>query len=182
MVYEFFADGFEEIEAIAPLDILRRAELEITTVSINADKLVQGAHGIPIVCDKTIDEIEDWNDLQAVILPGGGEGTRRLEACVKLGNVLRDAHGQGKLIAAICAAPSILGEMGLLQGIEATCFPGFEDSLQGATLSNLPVCQCGSFITAKGAGVALAFGQAIVGALASPAVARETLLTMQGQL
>ena len=133
-VYLFLADGFEEIEAITPIDIFRRAGIEVTTISISEEKMVLGAHNIPIVTDKLFTEV-DFNDNDLLYLPGGMPGTRNLQAHEGLKNLLIKQAGENKKIAAICAAPSILGGLGLLEGKEAICYPGFEDQLEGAILS-----------------------------------------------
>ena len=164
MIYIFLADGFEEIEALCPLDILRRARLDVTTVGVG-DKLdIVGAHGIKVASDiKDTEFCDPSPDL--VILPGGMPGTKNLEASPVVKKAIDDAISNDAFIAAICAAPSILGKMGILQGKEATCFPGFEDSLEGAILSDKKVVRDGKIITASGMGVALEFGLAIVEAL-----------------
>ena len=163
MVYLFLADGFEEIEALAPVDILRRGGVGVKTVGIGA-KTVSGSHGIPVVCDLTEQEIE-LSDIEAVVLPGGMPGTLNLEKNGTVKAALEYANKHGKIIAAICAAPSILGKMGLLNGKNATCFPGFEQYLLGAKLSDLPAVRDGNVITACGAGAALDFGFCLLSAL-----------------
>lgn len=164
MIYLFLADGFEEIEALATVDILRRADLELETVGI-ASQAVRGSHGITVMADRFIEEIEPDNMLQAVILPGGMPGTLNLEKSKELQQILSYAYRHEKLIAAICAAPSILGHNGMLKGKTAICYDGFEVELTGATLSKKPVCRDQNIITAAGAGVALDFALEIVAAL-----------------
>jgi 4-methyl-5(b-hydroxyethyl)-thiazole monophosphate biosynthesis len=160
-VYLFLADGFEEIEAIAPIDILRRANINIQTVSISGTKEVTGAHGIIIHADRLFTEIDlVHNDM--LILPGGMPGTKNLDAHQALKALLAKQFEKGGKIAAICAAPSILGKMGLLEGKEATCYPGFEDALSGATISLEKVVMDKNIITAKGAGVAVEFALKLV--------------------
>ena len=164
MIYIFLADGFEEIEALCPLDILRRARLDVTTVGVG-DKLdIVGAHGIKVTSDIKDTEFCDTAP-SLVILPGGMPGTKNLEASATVRKAIDSAVSNDAFIAAICAAPSILGKMELLQGKEATCFPGFEDSLKGAILTDKKVVRDGKIITAAGMGVALEFGLAIVEAL-----------------
>ena len=170
MIYCFLAEGFEETEAIAPIDMLRRAGLDVKTVGVGA-KTVAGAHGIPVVCDLTDDEIVLDDALQAVILPGGMPGTLHLEKSAAVQKTLDFCRANGKLLCAICAAPSILGHKGFLRGREAIAFPGFEKDLQGAVISEKSVVADGSVITAKGAGVALDFGFAIITALKDAATA-----------
>lgn len=161
MIYVFLANGFEEIEAIATIDVLRRAELETVTVGVGA-KEITGAHGIKITADKVTSELITFSDVDAVVLPGGMPGTLNLEKDKIVTKFIEFAECNGRLLAAICAAPSILGHMGLLQGKKATCFPGFEEQLLGAEYVNESVVRDGNIITAKGAGVAIDFGLEIV--------------------
>lgn len=160
MIYLFLANGFEEVEALCPLDLIRRAGLEIKTVGVG-QKAITGAHGITVETDMTDNELCDEAPT-AVILPGGMPGTTNLDASAVVHKALDDANRTGALVAAICAAPSILGKRGDLQGKEAICFPGFEQFLEGATVSANKVVQDGRHITAAGMGVALDFGLAIV--------------------
>ena len=160
MLYLFLAEGFEETEAIAPLDILRRAELPVKTVGVTGD-VVTGAHGIAVKADIAIDDVE-IESAEGIILPGGMPGTLNLQKNPKVVSCLTHCAEKQKLIASICAAPMIPGAMGLLKGKEAVCFPGFEDQLEDAILKDEPVVCDGNYITAKGAGVALEFGAAIV--------------------
>jgi len=166
----FLADGFEEIEAITTIDILRRADIHVTTVSISTLKEVRGAHGISVLADCLFSEAE-FSDNDLLCLPGGMPGTKNLDAHEGLKKLIQKQAGQGKNLAAICAAPSILGKMGLLEGKEAVCFPGFEDQLLGATLSEEKVVKAGNIITAKGAGVAVQFALKIVAELKGQASA-----------
>ena len=163
MIYLFLAEGFEEIEALCPLDLLRRAELPVTTVGVGG-KQITGAHGIAVQADILDTEYVDSSP-DMVILPGGMPGTLNLAESEVVQNAIETAHKKGAYLAAICAAPSILGDKGLLAGKEAICFPGFEDRLAGATLSRSRVVRDGSVITAAGMGVALEFGLALVSAL-----------------
>ena len=156
MIYVFLAEGFEECEALAPVDILRRAGLDVKTVGVGS-KTVTGSHGIPVVCD--IDEANTvFDSLEAVILPGGMPGTLNLEKSETVQKFIDFAANNNLLIGAICAAPSILGHKNLLNGKKATCFTGFEKDLLGATATNDPVTQDGNIITAYGAGAAFDFG------------------------
>ena len=177
MVYVFFADGFEELEALSPVDVLRRAGVEVTTVGVGS-RQITGAHQIPILCDVSTDELA-LRDFEMIVLPGGMPGTVNLEASSVVMSVLDKAVEEKKLIAAICAAPSILGHRGLLKGKNAICFPGFEDALEGAVLSKEPVCIDGNIITAKGAGVALEFALTLVACLKGADTARNLKETMQ---
>lgn len=170
MLYCFLAQGFEETEAIAPIDMLRRAKIDVRTVGVGP-KTITGSHGIPMVCDLTEDEIVLNDNLQGVILPGGMPGTLNLENSPVVQKALDFCAANGKLLCAICAAPSVLGHKGLLQGKEAIAFPGFEDDLKGAAISQKSVVADGSVITAKGAGVALDFGFAIIAAIKDKASA-----------
>ena len=165
MIYVFLANGFEEIEALTPVDVLRRAGLTVQTVGIG-EKVVTGSHKVPVTADITDAEMELNGDLQAVILPGGMPGTLNLEKSPIVTACARYCAANGVYLAAICAAPSILGHLGLLEGREAICFPGFEGELKGATLSEKPVCVDGSIITAKGMGVATQFGLTLAGLIA----------------
>lgn len=156
MIYLMLADGFEEIEALTPLDILRRAEIEVKTVGVTG-KTVTGAHGIKAQADILIEDIE-LNSMSGIILPGGMPGTLNLKADKAVESAIHYAADNNLLIAAICAAPSILGALGLLKNKEAICFPGFENELKGAVLSENRVVKSGNIITAAGAGVAAEFG------------------------
>ena len=177
MVYVFFADGFEELEALSPVDVLRRAGVAVTTVGVGK-RQITGAHQIPILCDTTTQELQ-IRDLEMIVLPGGMPGTTNLEASEIVMAAVDQALEEGKWITAICAAPSILGHRGILKGKKAICFPGFEDALEGAELSKEPVCIDGNIITAKGAGVALEFALTLVACLKGEDTARKLKETMQ---
>ena len=179
MIALFLADGFEECEALAPLDILRREKIKVITVGIG-QKTVTGSHGIPVVADITDAQL-DCSRLEGVILPGGMPGTLNLEKSETVQAALDCVAEQGGLIAAICAAPSVLGHKGLLNGKKATCFPGFEKDLKGACLSEFPVVTDGNIITAKGAGVALEFGFALLSYLKTPEESENLAKQMQFQ-
>jgi protein deglycase len=167
--YIFLADGFEEIEAITPIDLLRRANIEVTSISISNSKTVLGAHKISIEADALFSEL-NFEDADLLILPGGMPGTKNLDDHLGLKEILEQQSSQGKLIAAICAAPSILGKMNLLKDKEAICYPGFENQLIGTRLSESKVVQSGAVITAKGAGVAIEFSLKIIESLKGKAV------------
>ena len=178
MIYIFLADGFEEIEALCPLDILRRAGVEVQTVGVGGKREITGAHGIRVLAD--IADTELCSDSpELILLPGGMPGTKNLDASDVIRATVLDAHARGAFVAAICAAPSILGKMGLLEGVEATCFPGFEPYLDGAILSDKKVVRDGRIITAKGMGVALEFGLCIVEALLGKEKAYEIAAQVQ---
>lgn len=161
MLYMFFADGFEEVEAVATLDVIRRAGLEINSVGVGS-KTVKGSHNIEIVCDLTDNEITPDSELSGVILPGGMPGTTNLMNSEKVNLFIDFCAEKGLLLSAICAAPMILGRKGLLKGCKAICFPGFENELTDAIISEDFVCTDGNIITAKGMGSAVNFGLAIV--------------------
>ena len=163
MIYMFLANGFEEVEALTPLDLLRRAGANVRTVGIGS-RQITGAHGITVLADTLDSELSDLSS-EMIILPGGMPGTLGLAESGVVKASLDAAKENGAFIAAICAAPSVLGKYGLLDGKNATCFPGFEDSLLGATCSQSGVCRDGKIITAAGMGVALEFGLALVDAL-----------------
>lgn len=157
MIYVFMADGTEELEAIATIDMLRRAELDVMTLGVNSQMIVS-SHGVGIVCDADAKNIEPDETLQAVVIPGGMPGTLNIEKSPYAQKFIDYANEHGKIVAAICAAPSVLGHKGLLKGRKATCFPGFETELEGAEYVDCGVVQDGNIITAKGAGVAIEFG------------------------
>lgn len=160
MIYVFLAEGFEEIEALAPLDLMRRAGLSVTTVGVGGTT-VRGAHGICVQADIADTKYTDPAP-EMIVLPGGMPGTLNLAASPVVIDAIRTAAETNTPIAAICAAPSILGDMGLLCGKEATCYPGFEDRLTGATISKHRVVRDGQIITAAGMGVAVEFGLVLV--------------------
>ena len=164
MVYMFLANGFEEIEALCPLDLLRRAGVEVTTVGVNAAEQVLGAHGICVQTDIPDTMFRDSKP-EMIILPGGMPGAKNLDESRIVDAALRAASASGAYLAAICAAPMVLGHRGYLKNKNAICFPGFEGELEGAILSDRRVVRDGSIITAAGMGVALDFGLELVAAL-----------------
>jgi len=164
MIYMFLADGFEEVEALCPLDILRRAGLEVTTVGIGKDTII-GAHGITVQADIP-DVMYRDSTPDMIILPGGMPGSSNLDESKTVDAALRAASRKGAFLCAICAAPMVLGKRGYLNGKRAVCYPGFEQYLEGATVSETEtVVRDGNAITAKGMGVALEFGLELVRAL-----------------
>ena len=168
MVVLFLADGFEEIEALLPLDLLRRAGVQTVTVGLGGRE-VRGAHGITVLADA--DRVPD-GDIDMVILPGGMPGAANLDASDMVADTLARVSARGGYLAAICAAPMVLGHKGYLKGKRAICFPGFEGELIGADVQNNAfVVRDGNVITAKGMGVALDFGLALVAALKDDATA-----------
>ncbi len=156
----FFAKGYEEIEALAVVDICRRCGLTIDMVSVTEELQVEGAHGIMVGMDKTFSKV-DFNEYDMLVLPGGGEGTRNLEAHQALMAQVDAFYAAGKYIAAICAAPSILGHRGILKGQRACCYPSFESHLEGAKVTAGPVEVSDNVITSRGMGTAIDFGLAI---------------------
>lgn len=177
MVYLFLADGFEIIEALAPVDMLRRAKINVQTVGVTG-KTVCSSCGVEVNADITMDEFE-YHDVDAVVLPGGMPGTINLENSAAVQCAIDKAVEDQAFVCAICAAPSVLGHKGLLKGKEAIAFPGFEDALDGAVLSDKYVVTDGKFITAKGAGVATQFGLEIVRALTDDETAENVRKTIQ---
>lgn len=164
MIYEFLADGFELVEAMTPVDMLRRAGADIKTVSITSSKAVTASNGVTVIADMLISELAEENP-EMIILPGGMPGSSNLRACVKVCEMTTDAAKRGIPVGAICAAPYILGELGLLDGREAICYPGFEDKLKGTVISDKKVVRDGNIITAAGMGVALSFSYELVSLL-----------------
>lgn len=164
-VYIHFADGFEEIEAIAPVDILRRAGCDVTMISVTGKKEVTSSRGIKIIVDKLFEEV-NYSEADMLVLPGGMPGSKNLDEHTRLRNALLDANKAGKWLAAICAAPMVLGHLDLLKGKKATCFPGTETELFGASFTGKALERDGNIITSKGAGTAIQFGLALVEALA----------------
>ncbi len=163
-VFVFLAEGFEETEAIATIDVLRRAGISTESVTIGNGLSVKGAHGISVEADLDLEKaLESIGEADMLVLPGGMPGTLNLKACEPLLQQLKAfADREDKALAAICAAPSILGELGLLQGHKATCYPGFEPALLGARKSGKETVTDGRIITSDGPGHALQFGLAIV--------------------
>jgi len=159
--YIFLATGFEEVEAITPIDYLRRAEFDVVSVSITGSKLVCGAHDIILQADCLFEEC-DFFDAQLLVLPGGMPGTSNLMSHEGLKKTLLNHYKNKKEFAAICAAPTILGKLGFLNGKKATCFPGCEKDLEGAFCNQNDTETDGTIITGKGAGVANEFSIAIV--------------------
>lgn len=157
----FFAPGFEEIEALTVVDLLRRASIEIDMVSITDELMVEGSHKIQVIMDKTWAEV-NFDEVEMIILPGGMPGTKNLEVCEPLMQKIDDFHSKGKYISAICAAPSILGRKGMLKGKNACSFPEYESSLEGAAVTHNEVEVSDHIITSRGMGCSIPFGLAIV--------------------
>ena len=164
MVYLFLADGFEEIEALCPLDFLRRAGVETLTVGVNS-KVAMGSHKIPVTCDITAEELDINADFDMVILPGGLPGAYNLDESSVVDTMLKRAVAEDKYIAAICAAPFVLGKREILKGKRATCYPGFEKELLGATPVSEGVVRDGKIITGRAMGSSHDFALEIVESL-----------------
>lgn len=166
MVYCYLANGFEEIEALATVDILRRADIEIRTVGVGED-IIHGAHQMLIIPDLKESDVVLDDNVEAIILPGGMPGTLNLQQSEAVQKAIDFAYERDRYLCAICAAPLILGHKGLLEGKKATCYPGFEKDLIGADVTGNSVEVDGKFITGKGAGVAIDFALKIVEKLIS---------------
>ncbi len=177
-VYVFFADGFEEIEGLTVVDMLRRVNVETVMVSVNATKTVTGAHGIVILADGVFDDYS-YEDGTMAVLPGGMPGTNHLMEHEGVKQVLCSYHAAKKYLAAICAAPSVLGMNGFLEGRHATCYPGFEEKLLGAKALPDAVVMDGNIITSRGMGTAIAFGAALISVLVNEETSGELLAAIQ---
>lgn len=166
------AEGFEEIEAISIIDVLRRAGFSVRIVSVTGNQQVKGAHEIVVQADKLFEEL-DYNLIDMLILPGGMPGTRNLQAHQGLRDRIKEFHKNNKPLGAICAAPLVLGDLGILKGKKATCYPGFEEELKGAQVTGNAVEKDGNIITGKGAGVAIDFAIEITAMLKTRSFAEE---------
>ncbi len=166
MVALFLAEGFEEIEAVAPVDILKRAGIDVKIVSITKNKQVCGAHGIIVTADTIIDEILNC-EFEMLILPGGMPGTVNLIECNELLDLIKKEYVKGTYIAAICAAPRVLDTAGVLDGKNITCYPSVSSQIKHGIWADKIVCQDGNIITSKGAGTAIDFGLYLVEVLLS---------------
>lgn len=182
MIYCFLADGFEEVEALATVDVLRRAGVEVQTVSVNGRKVVTGSHNISVTADITADEIAiDTSDVSGAVYPGGMPGAETLSTgeCTVPVEVARYCVENGLLVGAICAAPIVLGRIGLLENKNATCYPGFENELVGALYTGKRVTVDNNIITGRGPGCSIDFALALVTYLKGEAVAQNIRKTMQ---
>lgn len=168
----FMADGCEEIEGLAVVDVARRAKFEIVMISITGKKEVRGSHDIVFTADALASEV-DYGTLDAIVLPGGMPGTKHLGEDRTVSEIIRTFAAEGKLVCAICAAPSVLGAAGLLRGRRATCHPGFEDKLAGADIREEEVVVDGNIITSRGMGTAIPFALEIVRYFADDAAVDE---------
>lgn len=176
MIYVLLTDGFEEIEAIEPIDILRRGGAEVKTVGVSG-KNVTGAHGITVEADILPNEVRE-SDMELLVLPGG-PGHKGIEKNSRCTELISYAYNNNIYLAAICASPSILGRAGLLKGKKATCFPGFEKYLDGAEYVSDKAVQDGRIITARGAGAAADFGFMLLSALKGSETANKIKSDMQ---
>lgn len=176
-VYVFLADGFETVEALAPVDVMRRAGLQVVTVSIMGRKNVVSAQDVTVAADELIENI-DAADAAALMLPGGGVGTDNLSAHKPLRALLAGAFEEGVLVSAICAAPMVFGRMGILEGKRATCYPGCEGDLFGAEYTAAAVEEDGNIITGCGPGVSFDFGFTLVERLCG----KEVVDTLRSQM
>jgi 4-methyl-5(b-hydroxyethyl)-thiazole monophosphate biosynthesis len=160
------ADGFEEIEAISIIDVLRRAGLSVVTVSVTGKLEVNGAHQIKVLADKLFESV-DYSDVYMIVLPGGMPGASNLNAHEGLRQKIKAFFDGGKQLAAICAAPLVFGNLGILAGKQAVCYPGFESHLKGAYIIQVQVVESGNIITGRGPGAAIQFALKIVEKLVS---------------
>ena len=176
MIYVLLADGFEEIEALTPVDILRRAGADVLTVGVNSKK-VTGSHNITVEADILIEDVNK-NDLECLIVPGG-PGYKNIEKSESAVCLIKFAKDNNILLCAICAAPSILGRLGLLKGLKATCFPGYEQELKGADVLDDKAVFDSQVITGKGAGAAAEFGFLIAEKIVGAKKAEEIRNSMQ---
>ena len=171
MVYVLLGTGFEEIEALTPVDLLRRAGVPVKTVGLNG-KTVFGGHAIGVACDLTIDEL-DAADAEMIVLPGGLGGVASIRACDRALEAVKAVHDNGKYVAAICAGPTVLADLGLLTGRKATCYPGQIPNMRDALVVENAACVTdGKIITGTSAGTATAFALALIEALKGPDAAR----------
>ncbi len=159
-----FADGFEEVEALTVVDLLRRAQIYVTTVSVTEEYIVHGAHGINIQTEDLFEEV-NFADVDVVVLPGGMPGTLHLKEHEGVRRVVTDFAGSGKLVGAICAAPAVLGDLGLLKGKRIACYPSVETEIQGAVIMKRPVVVDGNIVTSRGVGTAIDFALELIAVL-----------------
>ena len=169
MVYVLLGTGFEETEAIAPIDLMRRAGISVLTVGLNG-KVIYGGHGIGVEADITAEEM-DLSALEMIVLPGGLGGVASIKGCEKAMASIRFAHENGKWLAAICAAPTILASLGILAGKTAVCYPGCEEEMPGVVISDKAAVRDENIITGTSAGCAIPFGLALIEALKGSAEA-----------
>ena len=171
----FLAPGYEEVEMLTVVDMLRRAGITIDMVSVTDELPVTGSHNVTIIADVLLVELDDtdFQNVDALILPGGIPGTPHLRACEPLCHQLIECNQQGKLIAAVCAAPTVLSSLGILNGRQATCYPSFADKLPGAVYIKKPVVIDGNVITSRGMGTCIEFAGAVIETLLNRETAEE---------
>lgn len=163
----FLAEGFEEVEALLPLDIMRRGGINAETVSVTGNKIVTGAHSVPVVADILFEDLKE-EDIEMIVLPGGLPGATNLDAHAGLSDMIMSFASSGKPLSAICAAPMVYGKRGLLKDKKVTCYPGFDKYLEGAEYTGNMVEKCENFILGKGPAAAAEFGFALLEKLAGP--------------
>lgn len=166
------ADGFEEIEALTVVDLLRRAQIYVGTVSATDEYIVHGAHGINVQTEDLFEEV-NFVESDMIVLPGGMPGTTNLNDHAGVRRVVKDFYEEGKYVAAICAAPTVLANLGILKGKRITCFPTVENQIQGAVITRMSATVDGNIITGRGAGTAIDFALKLIDALSGPDKARE---------
>ncbi len=177
MVYVFLANGFEMTEALVPVDMMRRAGIDVITAAVGGSKTVVSSHRVPVAADSLAEEI-DYDGAEAVVLPGGQPGADNLYASAVVKRAVTGAYERGAVIGAICAAPYIFGRLGILRGRRAVCFPGYERELAGADVVDAPSVTDGRVITAKAAGCAYHFGYSLISALRGEDAARRVADSM----
>ncbi len=171
MVYILLAPGFEEAEALVPADLLRRAGIQTALTGVE-DQMVAGSHDIAVRADRVIAQV-DLRDAEMIVLPGGGRGVQNLREHPAVAALAQEAVDRGIPLAAICAAPTLLGEWGMLKGRRATCYPGMEEKLTGGQAEDASVVADRNLITGRAAGSAFEFGLALIRALAGAEKAEE---------
>lgn len=177
-VYAYLAEGLEEVECLAVVDVLRRSGVDVTMVSITGAKEITGSHGIKFMADALFEEANS-DAADVLFLPGGMPGTNHLKAHEGLKAAIEKANKQGRRVAAICAAPSVLGSMGLLKGRTATCYPGFEEQLTGVSYTSQGVVTDGNITTSRGLGYALDLGLELIRLLQGPQQAQKIAASIQ---
>ncbi len=173
----FFAEGFEEIEAISIVDVLRRASIDVTTVSVTDNTCVTGSHNITVIADNVFESV-DFSNFDMLVLPGGMPGAKNLNDHDGLKKLILQFNELGKKLGAICAAPLVFGQLGILKNKNATCFPGFEQYLEGANVTSTSKEVAGNIVTGKGAGVAIEFALQLVEILRDKKTAEELAIRM----
>lgn len=166
------ADGFEEIEALTVVDLLRRAQIYVDTISITDDYTVRGSHGITVQTEDLFEEV-DFGEFDMLVLPGGMPGTTNLGAHAGVRKTVKQFAEEERYVAAICAAPTVLGDLGLLKGKKATCYPTMEEKIEGAVLTGASVMQDGNIITSQGVGTAIDFALKLTAVLSGSEKAEE---------